>query len=239
VLSANPQAPSGTYVIDVDGVTTQVECDMQTDGGGWGLLLRFNEGDACPGQWRAAARGCRRVQDADASAMTVDPPYAFTEIRGEVNALGYGGSDAFRDGANDIDANYVDGLGITIGSPRRHVFTFAHGVSEAFGDMGAAACPCDSGTAAHAFIGSNYLCEEPQESADPANTGTRYYDEDDVMFDGLDIEDAACVGAPESAPDFSVDLGQVSADTVELRLMGTEGTGNEDTAVIFLELWVR
>lgn len=74
---------------------------------------------------------------------------------------------------------------------------------------------------------------------DPTNFAARFYDFDDVLFDGAQIDDAGCVDAPESAPGFYVATGSPSADDVELRLMCDQETTNEDTAILQLELWGR
>ena len=39
ILTADSSAPSGDYWIDFDGTSTETECDMSTDGGGWTLLF--------------------------------------------------------------------------------------------------------------------------------------------------------------------------------------------------------
>jgi dynein heavy chain len=214
---------------------------MVDDGGGWALAVRYQSGDACPGNWVARGGGCARpsaLAASDASAIAA-APYAYSEVRGVVRALGYGGSDAFRDGSGSIDGRYVDGLSITAGSPRRHLFTFAQGTSEVFGDSVNASCPCDGGIGPPSFVGSDYRCEEPQESAEPGNTGNRFFDLGDPLFDGLSIEDSACVGDPESQAGDFVRSVAASADPIELRLMHTEDSSNEDTAITFLEIWVR
>jgi hypothetical protein len=132
-----------------------------------------------------------------------------------------------------------DGRRFTRGVPRRDVFTFAHGCTEVFHDGATCACPCDGGTATPTFVGTDFRCEEPQRSVDPSNTGNRFFDVDDPLFDGVGIEDATCVGDAESSSSFTIDMADVAADPVELRLMGTEDSGNEDLAVVGLELWIR
>lgn len=133
----------------------------------------------------------------------------------------------------------MDGLAITAGSPRRHLYTLAQGTSEVFGDSVNASCPCDDGIDPPAFVGADYRCEEPQESAEPGNTNNRYFDLGDPLFDGLGIEDESCMGAPESRSGDFVRSVAPSADAIELRLMHTEDSNNEDTAITFLEIWVR
>ena len=137
----------------------------------------------------------------------------------------------------DLDANYVDGIAITVGVPRRHVFTFAHGLSDSFEEGSAASeCPCDGGTAPPAFVGTEYLCEAPRVGE---LAGTRVFDTDDILFDGQSIDDPSCVGSFESAPAFRATLGVLTIDAIEVRLMQNQGPEDEDIVIISLELWVR
>ena len=50
-----------------------------------------------------------------------------------------------------IDGNYIDGLSITYGNPRQHIWTYATG---AF-DNGEIRCPCDgTGGTTPSFVGT-------------------------------------------------------------------------------------
>jgi hypothetical protein len=69
--------------------------------------------------------------------------------------------------------------------------------------------------------------------------GNRFFDESDALFDGLAIAQAECVGQPESAGSFHAALASSTDEPVELHLMGTEGSANEDIEVVRLDLWVR
>ena len=240
--AADPGKPSGVYPFPTAGVGgfRDVECDMATDGGGWALVFRYNEGSPCPSGWASAPRGCQRPTDAPQAATFALAPYAYTEMRGEVRALAFGVSDAFRDNFDDVNTTFVDGVVISVGNPRRHIFTFADGETDAFPANVisiTSECPCAGGTGAPPFVGADFLCEEPRDSFD-VDGGARFYDETDVLFDGLDVDDPACLGAPESAPSFRTSLPRTT-DAVELRLMSNDASSNEDTAVIHVELWVR
>ncbi|MCC7110692.1 MAG: hypothetical protein IT382_15470 [Deltaproteobacteria bacterium] len=237
ILVAEPAAPSGRYSLQIAQDVVEVECDMVTSGGGWTLLWRFVEGEACPGTMETAPRGCGRG-DLDIASATLAPLHPFTEVRGTVRALGAGGSDAFRDQAPSASERYLDGVALTVGTPRRHLFAFAHGLSDGFGtDSPASECPCAGGTSPPTFVGGAYLCEAPRASVLP--DGTRLYDNDDVLFDGLLIDDPGCVGAPESAPEFQVALGASSDEALELHVMQSQAPSDEDLAIVAVELWVR
>ena len=65
-------------------------------------------------------------------------------------------------GQRTIDSNYVDGISITKGSPRQHLWTYAAGLSET--DYNAHfACPCARSdynpSLISGFVGNNYYCE--------------------------------------------------------------------------------
>ena len=49
---------------------------------------------------------------------------------------------------------YVEGVSITHGSPRSHIWTFVAEISEAGTE-----CPCEGDLSALAFVGDNYYCE--------------------------------------------------------------------------------
>ena len=59
-----------------------------------------------------------------------------------------------------INGVYVDGVSITLGSPRKHVWTYAVGSSDDY-DYRCCNCPCDihSGPPPPAFVGNDYYCE--------------------------------------------------------------------------------
>ena len=58
--------PSGATVLDDGSI---VECDQVTAGGGWALIVRYVDGDACLGGWETAPfGGCRRPNAAPRNA---------------------------------------------------------------------------------------------------------------------------------------------------------------------------
>ena len=66
----------------------------------------------------------------------------------------YGSPDAFgytHSSSQTIDEAYVDGISITHGTPRNHLFTYA----AAWKITG---CPCKGGKEPPAFVGNNYYC---------------------------------------------------------------------------------
>ena len=72
-----------------------------------------------------------------------------------------GHPDAFVGSGASIDGPYVEGVSVTRGSPRQHIWTFAAGIDEQSG--GSSTCPCVNGSTngnrIPSFIGQNYFCE--------------------------------------------------------------------------------
>ena len=49
----------------------------------------------------------------------------YSRVCGKIKAYQFGSTDAFDYNPDDIDSNYVDGVSLTHGSPRKHIWTFA------------------------------------------------------------------------------------------------------------------
>ena len=131
-----------------------------------------------------------------------------------------------------IDGEYVDGVSITAGSPRKHVWTYAVS-GNAFGIT---ACPCQFLGAAPAptFVGDHYFCAT-------TDLTIPTYD----FSDSAHIWSATVVCQPDSnccnrdQPWFYRDLGQASADDLELRICADQQTPDEDVGIDAAELFVR
>ena len=136
-----------------------------------------------------------------------------------------------------INDAYLDGVSITYGTPRKHIWSYAAASNE----YGLCACSCAGGDSARAppsFVGDNYYCES-------AYDGPNCYSLDplfpnDPLWDGLqcDNEGTCCTGA-NTPPWFSVDLPQSTNDDIEVRICGDQHTNDEDTPIHLLELYVQ
>ena len=125
----------------------------------------------------------------------------------------------------------MDGISITHGSPRAHIWSYVVGVTEHFNDR-----PCANSLERQpqSFVGDNYYCE--------SGNSTNHFSEghlfpNDRLWDGLQCEGNCCTGS-KSPPWFSVQLPGPTNDTLEVRICGDESTGNEDTPVELLKLYV-
>ena len=87
----------------------------------------------------------------------------YYKVCGQLRGYQYHTPDAFTSLSKGIDSYYVDGISITYGQcPRKHIWTYASGLSEHRVD--AWACPCNTGysggrNVASSFLSNHYYCE--------------------------------------------------------------------------------
>ena len=135
VSSSSLPFPSGLYHIHTpSGSSVQAYCSMTlTCGsltGGWRRVAYLNvsnrDGNDCPGGFniRSNPLSCRRSSSsAGCSPVTYETNgISYSQVCGTVVAQGVGSPDGFRNG--NIDWTYVDGISLTYGSPRNHLWSY-------------------------------------------------------------------------------------------------------------------
>lgn len=149
-------------------------------------------------------------------------------------------NDAIHQRLQSVNQIYVDGISVTHGSPRTHLWTFAGGVSQGAHLFPRADCLCAVNNVsqrrpAPAFIGNNYYCESGNwvETFDYA--GFLYVN--DPIWDGQVCEGQCCNG--KSPPWFSVELSNPTANDIEVRVCGDQSVCDEDTLISLMELYVQ
>ena len=139
-----------------------------------------------------------------------------------------------------IDQNYVDGLSITYGSPRQHIWTFAAGYREGNypTDFIPGNCPCSSnypGASAPSYLGNNWYCE----SGNPTTNRPIILFPDDPLWDGQNCEGTCCSNG-KTPPWFSVVLPGPTSEDIEARICGDEHSdGNEDVFISIFEVYIQ
>ena len=115
---------------------------------------------------------------------------SYNKICGQVRGYQKGSTDVFHSsikGGKYIDNVYADGISITFGSPQKHVWTYAAGISDD-GHYPNWNCPCAHypGPDPPNFVSDHYYCESGNGSC--FNTDSYYTG--DVLWDGKQ-----CVGS--------------------------------------------
>ena len=244
-----PNSPTGVY--HVNSRTTY--CNMDTlcgSGGGWtriGYLDMTQPTHSCPSSLTLyeedGHRVCRRSSNTPScnSIILQNNGISYSQICGKVTAYQYRAPDAVlsRVQTNNISSFYLDGISITRGSPRQHVWSLMVGLFEnSVPGYDWANCPCATGSpqSVQSFIGNNYYCE----SGNPTNTYENTLLYNDVLWDGQSCgsNEGSCCSAP-GQPWFHRDYGTNTTDYVELRVCGDEGWRDEDTMLSKYEIYIK
>uniref|UniRef100_A0A1X7U7P2 Fibrinogen C-terminal domain-containing protein n=1 Tax=Amphimedon queenslandica TaxID=400682 RepID=A0A1X7U7P2_AMPQE len=159
-----PNSPSGIYIlVTANGSSLYYTyCNMEElcgSGGGWTRLAYLDMNDStvnCPSGFRlyqsGGVRACGRATSSVGSCTSVQFPsngISYSQVCGRVTGYQYASPDGVDQGHgsnhNNLNADYVDGVSITRGSPRQHVWTLIAGIDETNSVPGNN-CPCATGS---------------------------------------------------------------------------------------------
>ena len=178
----------------------------------------------------AAGNGC------DSVTFSVNRSQ-YSKVQGRVIGYQYGQIDGFNpDASIDSSSAPVDGIVITHGdNPRKHIWTYAVGNSEA-GTTGAnrQQCPCTHPAAASevpSFAGSDYYCD----TGSRGNPARQLYHQN-PLWDGEECGPTSTCCDDPNLPWFTKDLGQTTTDDIEFRVCND---GNDEyVAIEVVEIYV-
>ena len=246
-----PNSSSGVYLIaSASGSTHYVYCSFTTLCGseGWTRVAYLNMSDssaACPDdmqllQSNDGVRGCGRRSSNSGGCNGLTFPstdISYSEICGRVIGYQVGSPDAVL-GHQYINSYYVDGVSITRGSPRQHVWTFMAGLQENYIYAGKNECPCSNGSTQtiQSFIGNDYFCE----SGTPGNYDHTTFRSQDPLWNGKECGaiETECCEAP-GIPWFHKVIDSPTTDRIEMRVCGDQSTSDENVAVGLVEIYVK
>ena len=169
-------------------------------------------------------------------ADTFDAPY--TEVCGLwlATMYQYNTPDAFRGKTLSIDSTYIDGVSITHGTPRKHIWSYAAGYSS--GTAETYCCPCNEGNpdTVPNFVKDNWYCE----SGNPTTNVLYQFFPNDVLWDGKNctLIEPPCCERPE-LPYFHTNVDGVTTDSIEMRICHDEAFSNEDVPIESYRFFVR
>ena len=243
IYDCKPTTPSGYYwVRNATGGATQVFCVMNTTNcgnitGGWmraGYLDMTEPSSTCPEGLTYTApsskRMCRTAVAFGCTSVTY-PTHTipYSKVCGRARGYQLDSTDSYAHyvpGTTTIDDLYVDGLSITHGSPRNHIWTFAAGVSKDFNYAYCCNCPCATpyaGPSAPPFVGENHFCESG--NTGDFESGQWYLD--DPLWDSQGCASGSnCCN--RGGPWFSVTLSQEVRDDIEVRVCANPDIQDQD-----------
>ena len=169
----------------------------------------------------------------------ITPGVDYSSVCGRVIGYQYGETDAFF--GDNINSKYVDGISLTHGDPRQHIWTFAAARDEV-GTAPSANCPCintnqlvPSRNLSPAFVGNDYFCDTGSED----RSQLIFYG-DDPLWDGAGCGPLNTCCSFNTPPWFYKQLPQPTTDDIEMRVC-TVGNpiDNEEVAIEIVEMYVR
>lgn len=129
-----------------------------------------------------------------------------------------------------INQTYVDGISITHGIPRRHIFTYA-------ATLWWGSCPCRDGRPGPAFVGNSSYCGD-QVLAPEEDWKEKWYTNNILWQAATGCIDFECVN--DFRPWFSVETTNgVTSDPVEIRSCQDQHYPDEAIGIAHLEIYVR
>ena len=239
--------PSDYYIIaDNHSIARHVYCYMEelcNSTGGWMRVAYLNMTDSsekCPDGFRLysenGVRACGRPVSSGSSCAGITFSLGnieYSQICGKIIGYQFGSPDG--PVGNDINGYYIDGISLTHGSPRKHIWSF---ISGPFENHHASFCPC--GTvgqwSAPSFIGTDYYCE----SGNPKiGWDTKLYT-NDLLWDGqgCGYKEGPCCNR-SNLPWFHKPLGYFTTDSIEMRLCCDGDTNEEDVPFNLVEIYVK
>ena len=123
---------------------------------GWRRVAYLDMSDpsqSCPYVWKEITtphRVCGR-RSTSSSGSCEEIIYTtgsaqYNQVCGRITGYQLGNTDTFLGSRLSIDTNYVDGVSVTHGTPRQHVWTFSNGLDELSTSNPYATCPCVTGS---------------------------------------------------------------------------------------------
>ena len=230
LYQCNPALPSGYYNITTPHGAKRVYCVMNTTNcgnitGGWmraAYIDMTNENNTCPQGLTytvvSSTRMCT-ISLSNAGCLSVTFPthgVPYTKVCGRARGYQYRFTEAFHPYSGhgeSLDGHYVEGLSVTRGNPRNHIWSFASGQSKDH-NYPITNCPCVPypGPAAPSFVGENFFCES-------GNTGpyeAQWY-LDDPLWDSQGCASGSTC-CDRGGPWFTTTLSQEVSDDIEVRM---------------------
>ena len=241
IKAAHPNSPSGYYYVN----SRNIYCNMGElcrQDGGWTRIAYLDMTENCPSGLQELITGgirvCRREGTTGGCRSNIFQTngISYSQICGKVVGYQKGSTDGVHTNVNNINGVYLDGVSITRGSPRQHVWSYIAG----YRSNGASSntCPCNTGVThtVPSFVGGHYYCE----SGTNSNPSQVVYTAD-PLWDGNNcpsVEAPCCTGT--GLPWFFRDYGNATiTDYIELRVCGSSGYEDEDTPVQLYEIYVK
>ena len=221
----------------------------------WRRAAYLNMSDptqTCPPAWELITtprRSCARPSNARGASCysTMFPTQGvnYSQVCGRIVGYQFGQPEAFyAENTNQqqgIDGSYVDGVSLTYGSPRQHIWTFA-GALDKYPHHYTSKCPCTNVTEQRpipipSFVGNDYFCETGVPPGQSFNNFVFYAD--DPLWDGQGCGPTSTCCTFNNPPWFCKQLPQSTNADLEIRLCSLYRASHENTPIELIEIYVK
>ena len=183
-------------------------------------------------------RACGKNVSSGCSSITFPIEEKYSHVCGRVRGYQYYTPDAFYPSSGKtINDAYIDGISVTHGSPRRHLWSYAANYHEHYRGEFNSICPCarpdpdNSRWYIPDFVGNDYYCESGFVSIAESRIAW-----EDPLWDG-----AGCVTPGNTCCQrhgwFHKQVNQTS-DSIEVRWCADSQRSDEDIFTELVEIWV-
>ena len=213
---------------------------------GWRRVAYLNMSDPsqqCPSVWQEITTphrvcGRRSTSRGSCEGLTYSTgSEQYDQVCGRIIGYQSASPSLFTGAGQSIDTFYLDGVSVTHGSPRQHIWSFGGGVDEVSSIW---ACPCVTGSTTGSripsFVGQNYFCEAGITRWDGRLI---FWPNGDPLWDGQGCGPTSSCCTFNSPPWFNVTLSSPTTDGIEVRICGDQEIGDEDTPIQLIELYVK
>ena len=240
-----PSSPSGYYWVGASiGSAVRVYCDTTRScggvTGGWRRVAGLdmtNSSQQCPSSLRQRTDSNKRtcgIPSTGCSSVTFSTAtLEYSIVCGKIMAYQYGIPDAFVNA--NADGTDVDGVSLTHGNPRQHIWTFV-AASDEVSSYPRSNCPCtntDTASPPPAFVGNDYFCDTG--SSGTAALGIFYGD--NPLWDGAGCGPLNTCCSFNNPPWFYKQLPQPTTSDIEMTVCRTNT--DEDIAVETVDIYVQ
>ena len=249
IFQTDPSCSTGYYLVYAgkEPVLTYCQAPQTLCGvlGRWRRVTHINmseEGASCPpglletSNTTLKKRACGRSVDNTCSSVLFPVGEAnYTQVCGIVQGYQFGVNNAFGPSYHfniNLDGPYLDGISITAGQPRQHLWSYAVRNSETKGIT----CPCNNNsdliTHVPDFVGQHHYCDSAFFTTNIHNR-TAW---GDPLWDG-----AGCTAAGNQCCEHYGWFHRVippTTDDVEVRWCSNQLKSREDVYTDLVEIWV-
>ena len=231
LIALSPSSPSGYYWVRAsNGSAVRVYCDMTRScggvTGGWMRVAELdmtNSSHQCPTELilqPTTLNGRTCIIESESAgcsqAITYSTISEYSKVCGKIRGFQTGTPDSFANSAHaGLESNYVDGVSLTHGHPRQHIWTFA-----AYSQN--RRCPCVDHTTRYtrgppSFVSTDYFCD----------TGTRGSLNNIALWEQAQCNTNTCCPF-NNPPWFYRQLPWPTTDDIDMRVCRDQQRSDED-----------